>query len=448
MYKNSQFSYISYNENRALLYNSYSNVIAKTTNVTKLRTILENPNEHSKDILFKLLNNDMFIVRNEINEDKLADMKLYDFIYENDKTLYITILPTGQCNFRCKYCYGNYKKGSMNVATANAVIKFLKKQLFGIRKLNIKWYGGEPLLAINIIEELSNELINICRKRSIIYEASIITNGYILSVSLFRKLLKLKIREIIITLDGDKNTHDYLRPHNNKLPTFNTILFNLREISEKVKTHTFSIIIRTNVNKDVLKHLEDYINLLSKEFYNDQRFMFDFHPIGDWGGSNINDETRNSFLSSMSEIYDLLTKNVGKLNIGVMGGILFNPACNAIKRHSIVIDPIGDLYKCECITDDSKNRIGSVNNKKNDMFNNYLLTKWVTPSLSRKKCLNCFYRANCYGITCPKNAFKHGFISNTTIKNLDKLLILLNKYQEITGVNFIKDYDNLSNITI
>lgn len=52
------------------------------------------------------------------------------------------------------------------------------------------WFGGEPLLEMNLIQSVSERLMEICRKNRKIYSAQITTNGYTLTEEIFSKLLK------------------------------------------------------------------------------------------------------------------------------------------------------------------------------------------------------------------------------------------------------------------
>ena len=53
-------------------------------------------------------------------------------------------------------------------------------------------------------------------------------------------------------MDGDKQHHDEVRQYANGEGTYDTIINNLRDISEKIKSATFSFVIRTNVTVDML----------------------------------------------------------------------------------------------------------------------------------------------------------------------------------------------------
>lgn len=105
-----------------------------------------------------------------------------------DKLLHLIILPTEQCNFRCKYCYEDFKIGNMSKEKQDAIILFLRKNIKNYTAISLDWFGGEPLLAMDAIEYISKHALEICRiaKKPLI--SSMTTNGYFLDCATFEKL--------------------------------------------------------------------------------------------------------------------------------------------------------------------------------------------------------------------------------------------------------------------
>jgi uncharacterized protein len=72
----------------------------------------------------------------------------------------LIFLVTEQCNFRCTYCYENFEKGKMSDDVIEGVIKYVEKRGPQLKNLNVHWFGGEPLLALDVIEKLSNQMLD------------------------------------------------------------------------------------------------------------------------------------------------------------------------------------------------------------------------------------------------------------------------------------------------
>ena len=74
--------------------------------------------------------------------------------------LHLIILPTEQCNFRCKYCYEDFKVGKMAKFCVEGINKLISQRLPNTSNLTISWFGGEPLLALDIISNISHHIKN------------------------------------------------------------------------------------------------------------------------------------------------------------------------------------------------------------------------------------------------------------------------------------------------
>jgi uncharacterized protein len=69
--------------------------------------------------------------------------------------MHLVLLPTEACNFRCTYCYETFPRGKMNPEIISGLKALVKEKATNLSNLNISWFGGEPLLALVVIEELS-----------------------------------------------------------------------------------------------------------------------------------------------------------------------------------------------------------------------------------------------------------------------------------------------------
>lgn len=126
-----------------------------------------------------LVNNGIISDSNE--ETIMAQKKLFDYIY--DSNLELVIMPTMQCNFRCAYCYENFQMKPIDDAGVTSIIKYLHRTLSRYSGLAIDWFGGEPLLALDQMEKITEQALKCCSQLKIPYHSSITTNGYLLTLS-------------------------------------------------------------------------------------------------------------------------------------------------------------------------------------------------------------------------------------------------------------------------
>lgn len=69
----------------------------------------------------------------------------------------------------------------MSEKVQNSVLKYLASKLNDSSTLEINWYGGEPLLALDMIEKLSERIGEITKDKKCDYKQTMITNGYLLN---------------------------------------------------------------------------------------------------------------------------------------------------------------------------------------------------------------------------------------------------------------------------
>lgn len=255
----------SYPDALRLLYNSLTGNILNLDGNSNLTEMIFGNNK-SDSVYFdggdKEINNLFqlgFLVDTEINEINVVRELIRLGRLKNGDAM-LTILPTLDCNFGCSYCYQEHRKeGPMNDAVQKALIKFLENKLLkGIKHFSVVWFGGEPLLALPVIEKLSHQFKEICSKKGIIFSSdSIITNGYLLTTKVAKKLKDLGINSAQITIDGPAVVHNKRRPLGNNRGSFRRIIKNITSLPDD-----FEINIRINVDKLNKDYIFDLLNIL------------------------------------------------------------------------------------------------------------------------------------------------------------------------------------------
>ena len=94
--------------------------------------------------------------------------------------LHLVLATTMDCNFACPYCYENRRKGKMSVEVQDAIIQFIEANIKnGVHKLDVTWYGGEPLLYPDIVETLATRIRSLADEAGCELTMYMVTNGYL-----------------------------------------------------------------------------------------------------------------------------------------------------------------------------------------------------------------------------------------------------------------------------
>ena len=226
-----------------------------------------------------------FCVPEGTDENLLVYNSVNDFLNSSD-SLSLILFPTLDCNFACTYCYENKEKGVMLDETYDNLFSAIKKhhEENHIKFLKLEWFGGEPLLCYDNLIKFTKEVNAFCEDENIIYQHSMTTNGYLLSLERAKRLLELKIQTYQITIDGTAQTHNVYRPLKNGGPSWDKIMANLIEM--KKMDMDFTVLVRINYNYEILDSVEEFLEFYSENFGGDLRFNLAFKPIGHWGGKN------------------------------------------------------------------------------------------------------------------------------------------------------------------
>jgi uncharacterized protein len=112
--------------------------------------------------------------------------------------------------------------------------------------LDVSWFGGEPLLALNTIERLSERLIGLCEASGVKYISAMITNGTLLKEGAVQTLLRSSVSQLQITVDGSTiEEHDKRRPFRSlKGSSFSQIVKNIENLDGRI-----SVTIRMNLDE-------------------------------------------------------------------------------------------------------------------------------------------------------------------------------------------------------
>jgi len=126
------------------------------------------------------------------------------------------ILLTQDCNFKCKYCFVSHQPRFMTRTTARKAVEFLTNPEIMSDKVNIEWFGGEPLLMANLLLETTDYAYELAKINNIKLSVGIVSNMSLLTPELAKEIKKRNIG-ILASYDG-KFTHDHTRhPGTSKL---------------------------------------------------------------------------------------------------------------------------------------------------------------------------------------------------------------------------------------
>jgi uncharacterized protein len=325
----------------------------------------------------------------------------------------LILLPTEKCNFRCTYCYEDFELGKMSEETQRAIELFIDNRMEGLELLKFSWFGGEPLVAKDVVLRLSRYAKQKCDEHGVKFQGGLTTNAYVLDQELARELISLNQDFFQITLDGWKEAHDVLRQRADGRGTFDVIWNNL--LGLKALDLKFEVCVRVHVRRDNIENLEILMREFALAFQGDRRFYLDFQHLRDMGGEGgksienpvsyielryIEAPLRASYRRALQElrgvshnpssVEDSTTTDEPLIlekasNSGESAGsqraseqVAGEPyICYAGKPNSLLIRSNGRIGKCTVAFDDDRNDVGYLNLDGSVVINNEKYQHWI-----------------------------------------------------------------------
>jgi len=363
-------------ESNTLNYNIFSNKFA------------EIPTDIDLDNPQKELIDDRFVVPSDEDEaQKYAENQKKNIEDDYPQIITLTLCTTLSCNYKCEYCFEHHKSNhSMDTELIADTIAYIKREIdrnLNLKTFGIKWFGGEPLLNIAAVEQISRFSIDYCQERNIEYSAIIITNGYFYTREVSEKLKELKITSVQIAIDGFAEEYARVRQISKDV---------LGKVLQNIENSVIPVLIRINVtrqNKDIVPILVREVSKLSSVKSGFSRIMIarvkEYRTPITYG---FTDAEWLEFRKCYEEFQDVIPQILERAYI--------MPCANIQKRH-VVIGADGFLYRCDNHIGDTTKAIGTL---KGGLYSDNIIDKQYVCSTINDECKACMYLPICRGGQC------------------------------------------------
>jgi uncharacterized protein len=305
----------------------------------------------------------------------------------------ITAVLNLDCNLACSYCFEGNRKGKyyMSVDTAAALVEFAIKNCIGRGKdLTVDFYGGEPLLSLDLIRDISRRLKQAAENKGVGYSSNIITNGTLFTGMVAKELAELGLKSAKITLDGPRENHDVWRPFVSGKGSFDVIMKNLKEVCRLVKIQTGGNYTRENYRE--FQRLLD--TFLDEGITPDKLASVVFVPITKTLDEYVLPEFSEGCVS-MDEPW-LIESGIflreETLRRGFPTPNVVTSACLIENKYCFVVNHDGTIYKCPAFIGRKDLEVGDLWNGIKDYRESHNIDVW-----KNDECLDCAYLPLCFG---------------------------------------------------
>ena len=169
------------------------------------------------------------------------------------------------CNLACRYCFaeeGEYKghRELMSAKVGKAALDFLVANSGNRHNLEVDFFGGEPTMNFGVVKEVVEYGRSLEEKHNKHFRFTLTTNGVLLNDEIMEFANK-EMDNVVLSVDGRKEIHDYMRPTRNGKPSYDLIMpkfIRFAESRHQQKYYVRGTFTNRNLDfsKDVL-HLAD-----------------------------------------------------------------------------------------------------------------------------------------------------------------------------------------------
>lgn len=355
-------------------------------------------------------------------------------VRDGEEELKVTVLTTLQCNFACDYCiqgdHGDYNRTAekMSMEAAARVAEWTEKRMDAIRpsRFVLTFFGGEPLLNLPVMYFLAERLWTSSQQRGIDMRINVITNGLLLTPEVVDRLEPFGLNGFKITLDGDRATHNRMRPLRGGQGTFDRIIGNIRRIAGRC-----AITLGGNFDESSVESYPALLDFLASEPFAPHLSRVAFKPLirnvmtsvaagpepAKAGGTKFigltpvsgekplngtcmtsaGTATTAGACDSCGFLDDrmaFLRDETKKRGFRTSDGVHMGP-CEIHKKHAYTIGPAGDLYACPGFTGDRKMSTGHIDGREESVRS--ASARRFEQLAAWKECRDCAFIPVCAG---------------------------------------------------
>jgi len=385
-----------------------------------------------QSLLESLVNNQIVVPTSEDERVSILDENRA-LIETNHTSLYEVIQPSANCQLGCYYCGQTHAKKTLDDSVAEKIITRIQNKILQgkYQKLDIGWFGGEPLMGLQTMRLISRQLIEFCTQHNTAYAAKVVTNGMSLKPAVFEELVtEMNVRQIEITLDGTRDFHDTHRYTKQREGSFDIIfqnLLNVLAIKERKKLDC-QLSVRCNVD---MKNVDGVIDLIRFLAANNLQGKIKFYTMNvySWAGNDAHKQSLTKEEFAQKEI----EWRKEMIRTGFAYGFDMPKrkkiTCMITSKDAEMFDAFGNVFNCSETSyspfyEHSPYKLGNVDDATGISTTRYL-QNWndIIHQEETLPCHTCVMLPVCGG-SCPKS-WREGNVACPTNKfNLKEKLAL------------------------
>lgn len=315
------------------------------------------------------------------------------------------------CNINCTYCFasqGEFKgpRSLLDFETGKKALDFLVDRSGNRRNLEVDFFGGEPLMNFQVVKDLVDYGRSIETATGKNFRFTLTTNAVLLDDAII-DYVNEHMHNVVLSIDGRKETNDRMRPTGNGKGTYDVIVPKIKALVEKRGNKSYYV--RGTFTHHNLDFSEDVLHLADLGFKNTSIEPVVSEPQHAY---TIQEADLPQIKSEYEKLAEAMIKRKKEgndfqffhFNIDLGQGpclIKRVVGCGAGSEY-VAVTPEGDIYPCHQFVGQPEFSMGNLHQ---ETFNGDIATQFADAHVySKETCQTCWAKFYCSG-GCHANAF-------------------------------------------
>ena len=172
------------------------------------------------------------------------------------------------CNLACKYCFaeeGEYhgRRALMSYEVGKKALDFLIANSGSRHNLEVDFFGGEPLMNWQVVKDLVAYGRSQEEPHNKKFRFTLTTNGVLLNDEVM-EFCNREIANVVLSIDGRPEVHDYMRPFRNGKGSYDLVLPKFQKFAKSRQGKSYYV--RGTFTHNNLDFSEDVLHLADAGF--------------------------------------------------------------------------------------------------------------------------------------------------------------------------------------
>ncbi len=347
--------------------------------------------------------------------DDYIDAPAMAYLGEEPPIKALCLHVSHDCNLRCRYCFastgdfGTGKRMTMSFETAKRAIDFVVERSGKRRNLEVDFFGGEPLMAMDTVKRTVEYARSIEKEKDKNFRFTITTNGMLLNDDII-EYVNREMSNVVLSLDGRKEVNDHMRPTPGGQGSYDVIVPKFQKLVAGRGTKDYYI--RGTFTRNNLDFAQDVLHFADLGFKHLSVEPVVSEADKPWA---LREEDVAAIEAEYEKLAEALRQrpevNFFHFNVDLAQGpcvIKRLRGCGAGCEY-VAITPDGDIYPCHQFVGNDEYLLG---NLYDGTFRREVSKRFAGLNIyTREKCKTCWARFYCSGGCSASNLAVNGDIS-------------------------------------